>query len=68
MNALKDAFGRVQRYFKESYIEMRNVVWPSRKQIISHTILVILFSVGIALLLGSLDMFFSYLLQKLIIK
>ena len=65
---MQEAFGKFQRYLRESYLEMKSVVWPSRKQTISHTILVILFSVAIAVFLGSLDILFTYLLQTLIIK
>ncbi len=68
MNASQATFEKLQRYLKECIIEMKSVVWPSRKQTISHTILVVVFSIAIALFLGSLDILFSYLLQKLIIK
>lgn len=64
MAALQTAAKATVRYFKDSYHEMKNVVWPSRKQTISHTILVILFSALIAAFLGSLDILFAFILEN----
>jgi preprotein translocase SecE subunit len=44
------------------------VNWPSKKQIINYTVLVIGISIAGALFLGSLDFGFSYLLKTFIIK
>lgn len=66
MSALQTAAHTAIKYFKDSYHEMKNVVWPSRKQTISHTILVILFSAIIAVFLGSLDILFVFILEKLL--
>ncbi len=68
MNALQLGGQKISSYFKESYAEMKHIVWPNRRQIISHTLLVILFSVLIAFILGSLDLIFAWGLEKLIIN
>lgn len=68
MSALQTASRATVQYFKDSYREMRNVVWPSRKQTILHTIMVVVFSVLIAVFLGSLDMLFSFILEKTLIR
>lgn len=68
MAAFQLALKRTTQYFRDSYNEMRSVVWPSRKQTISHTILVIIFSVVIALFLGSLDILFRIILERVIIR
>ena len=68
MNALQTATRATMTYFHDSYIEMKNVVWPSRKQTIVHTIMVIIFSVLIAALLASLDALFTFILEKTLIK
>jgi len=68
MNALQSASQASLRYFRESYIEMKNVVWPSRKQTIVHTIMVVVFSVLIAAFLSSLDVIFTKLLEMTLIK
>lgn len=56
------------KYFRESYTEMKNVVWPSRRQIVMHTVLVIVFSVVIAAFLGLLDILFAFILEKTLVR
>ncbi len=53
-------------YFKESYLEMKKVVWPTRRELIQHTIIVVVFSVVIAAFLSSLDLVFTYGIEKLL--
>lgn len=62
------ALNTTTKYLRNSYNEMRSVVWPNRRQVIMHTILVIVFSVLIALFLGALDMIFAFVLEKLIAR
>ncbi len=68
MSALQTATKATIQYLHDSYVEMRSVVWPTKKQTIVHTIMVIVFSVIIALFLGSLDILFSFILEKTLIK
>lgn len=56
------------KYFRDSFLEMKNVVWPSRRQVLMHTILVIIFSLFIAAFLGSLDMIFAFILEKVLVQ
>lgn len=42
-------------YLRGSYQELKKVVWPSRKEVIQHTALVIGISVGVAIFLGLAD-------------
>ena len=56
------------QYIKDTKGEMRHVSWPSKKQAISYTALVILVSVLVALFLGLADFSFSKLLEKIIIR
>lgn len=53
-------------YVRESYVELKKVVWPTRQEIIQHTIIVIGLSVFVALFLGALDAIFSIGLEKLL--
>ncbi|MGI9117927.1 MAG: preprotein translocase subunit SecE [Minisyncoccia bacterium] len=46
-------------YIKDTKNELKNVVWPTRKQVITVTILVIVMSVVIAYFLGALDYVFA---------
>lgn len=68
MSAIRTGAHATTKYLRDSYNEMRNVVWPNRRQVIMHTILVIAFSVLIALFLGALDMIFAFGLEKLIVR
>jgi preprotein translocase subunit SecE len=55
------------QFIKEAYIELRKVTWPSKQQTINYTVAVILISIAVALFLGSLDMFFSKIIEKVIL-
>lgn len=58
---------KLVNYIKETRIEMKAVRWPTRKQAINYTLLVIGVSVGVALFLGSFDILFAYLLGKFVL-
>ena len=53
---------KITEYIKDTKAEMAHVTWPSRKQAISYSIVVVLVSIGTALLLGLFDYIFSRLL------
>ncbi len=55
-------------YFAASRAELAKVTWPNRRQTVRLTMLVILFSIVMAAILGSLDFLFSTLVQKVIVK
>jgi preprotein translocase subunit SecE len=54
------------QYLQDSKVELKKVAWPSKKQTINHTWLVIGFSVGMAIFLGILDYIFNLGLAQLI--
>jgi preprotein translocase subunit SecE len=53
-------------YIKNSKSELKKVVWPTKKQTTSHTLLVIGFSLGVALFLGILDFGLNKLFELII--
>jgi len=53
-------------YIKSSNQELKKVIWPSKKEIIRHTILVIGISLGVAAFLGIIDYFLSIILRIII--
>jgi len=55
-------------YFAASRAELAKVSWPTRRQTAKLTLIVIAFSLVFAAILGILDLGFSTLLQKVIIK
>ena len=54
------------RYIRETRVELRKVRWPSRKETWALTKVVMAVTVGMAIFLGALDMFFRWLLQGII--
>lgn len=50
-------------YLKETKAELKHVSWPTRKQAISFTIMVIALSIATAFFLGFFDTIFSTLLK-----
>ncbi len=53
-------------YIKEVGSETRNIKWPTRKQVISYTIIVIVISLLLAAYVGALDAAFAKLLSALL--
>lgn len=54
-------------YIKGVRAELRHVTWPTRKQTVNFTFLVIGISLAVAAFLGFFDTVFSYLLKKFIL-
>jgi preprotein translocase subunit SecE len=50
-------------YVKKVYLEMRKVTWPTRKELINSTIVVVIISAIVALIIFVFDTVFSNLLQ-----
>lgn len=55
-------------YIKETKGEMKHVSWPTRKQAITFTIIVIGISALVAILLGIFDFIFSSGLARLLVR
>jgi len=53
-------------YFKEVRAELRHVSWPSRRQTIVYTAVVIGISLAVAVYLGLLDFIFSGIIKQII--
>ncbi|MFP4509146.1 MAG: preprotein translocase subunit SecE [Spirochaetota bacterium] len=50
---------RFVQFFKDSYAELKRVVWPSREQVVSSTQVVIVSLVLFGIALGGLDLIFT---------
>lgn len=59
-------FVALGRYFKESWRELRQVRWPSRKATWKMVFAVIIYAVALMLLISLLDLFFSWLFNVII--
>lgn len=60
------AFAKMGNYFKEAIAEMKKVVWPTRKQTITYSAIVIALSVGTAIFFMALDQLFNIGLEALL--
>jgi len=51
---------KIIQYFKDSYAELKKVVWPSREEVGSSTKVVIVSVIIFAAVLGLVDFLFLY--------
>jgi preprotein translocase subunit SecE len=55
-------------YVKETRGELKHVSWPSRRQAMMYTLLVIVVSLILSLFLGAFDGIFTYLIDRFIVR
>ena len=53
-------FKRIAKFFRDMKGEVKKVVWPSRKQVLNHTLVVIGFVVLAAIIIGGLDILLHF--------
>jgi preprotein translocase subunit SecE len=56
----------IRGYVRESRDELRKVVWPTRRETLNHTLLVIGISLAVAAFLGVIDFGLTSVLQTFI--
>jgi preprotein translocase subunit SecE len=59
---------KIIKFFQEAKEELLKVNWPTKKQTINYTMLVVAVSLAVAGFLGGLDSMFGYILRTYIIK
>ncbi len=55
-------------FFRETWSELKKVAWPTRQEAINLTVVVIVVSVVVGLLLGTIDLGFSKLIDLLLVR
>ena len=60
-------FSKLGTFLKEVRLEMRKVNWPTRKETVKYTIIIIGVSLVVAAFLGGLDFIFTTLLNNYIL-
>ncbi|PIP21932.1 MAG: preprotein translocase subunit SecE [Candidatus Nealsonbacteria bacterium CG23_combo_of_CG06-09_8_20_14_all_40_13] len=58
-------FSQIKDYFVQAYLELRKVSWPSRQEIFSHTIMVLVSIVITMLVILMVDLGLSKFVQLL---
>ena len=53
-------------FFQEVKMEIKKVNWPTKKETIRYTLIVIGISIAVAIYLGGLDFIFTTILNKLV--
>lgn len=57
---------QIKKYINEVLVEIKKVSWPTRKQTLDKTLLVVVVSVITAAYIGGLDYVFQQLMETLI--
>jgi preprotein translocase subunit SecE len=58
---------KIITFLKEVRLEIKKVNWPTRKETMKYTLIVVGVSVGVAIFLGGLDFIFTTLLNKFVL-
>ncbi|MBP1566023.1 MAG: preprotein translocase subunit SecE [Oscillospiraceae bacterium] len=60
--------GKVAKYFKDLKSEFKKVVWPTKKQVINNTSVVLVTIVVLGAFVGGLDTLLAFLLKLILNK
>ncbi len=56
----------ISRYFRETWAELKKVRWPTRQEARNLTLIVLGVTIGMAIVLGLLDFFFTWEFRGLV--
>jgi len=59
---------KVREYFASVRAEVARVSWPSRREVVTFTVLVILLTLALGIYLGVVDLVLQHLLRLLVTK
>lgn len=62
----KKFFANIRRFFKDISGEMKRVVWPSKKQVLNNSAIVIVFMILASVIVGGFDTIMSGLVKLLL--
>jgi len=57
---------QITQFLRETKVELKKVTWPSRKELIGSTVVVIVFVVLIAVYFGIIDLIYTTIIGKLL--
>ncbi|MBS7315877.1 MAG: preprotein translocase subunit SecE [Clostridiaceae bacterium] len=64
----RDAMARAGKWFRELKSEFKKVVWPTKKQVLKNTAVVLVVLVIVGVLVGLLDFAFEKLILEQLLK
>lgn len=59
-------FVRLRNYFQTAYAELQKVIWPSRRDVVNHTMVIVLSVIGAIIFLGVIDYLLTLFLKNVI--
>ena len=65
-NAFKAFFGKIAKYFRELRSEAKKIIWPSKKQTINNTVIVLAVVLVFAVVIGIFDISFGKMFEYLV--
>lgn len=66
MNKVVSWISNIRTFGKSVKEELRKTAWPSRNEVVGAVIIVCILTFVYAVILGSMDFFFNYLINKFI--
>ncbi|MCD6233120.1 preprotein translocase subunit SecE [bacterium] len=63
---MKGIFEKIKIFFKESWVEAKKIDWPTRRQTLRYTLIVVGISISVAIFLSLLDAGFTKLLKEFV--
>ncbi|MEA2108562.1 MAG: preprotein translocase subunit SecE [Pseudomonadota bacterium] len=66
MADIREGVGNLVQYFQDSKVELKKVTWPSRKETLGLTWIVLIFVIIISLFLGVSDLGLSKLVKLIL--
>ena len=63
MGKIKEVWEEIKQFFREVWIELKKVTWPSRKETIASTSVVLVTVILVAFYLGIVDLGLSRLIK-----
>lgn len=59
-------FSKISNYIRESIAELKKVTWPTKKQTVNYTLLIIGISLAVAFFIGVIDYILSLGVEQVI--
>jgi len=58
---------KIVTFLKETKVELKKVNWPTKKQSVNYTLIVIGVSLAVAVFLGGLDFLFTWIISNFLL-